>query len=80
MRWSLNLTGGIGALAPLQHVFNLFHLLKDLVKYLDRQPWSHALAAHVPYVVGCWVFFIITAFLAAILRSQEELRILVTET
>jgi hypothetical protein len=29
----------------------------------------------VPHAIGCWVFFVTTAFLAAIPRSQQELRI-----
>jgi len=79
MRWALNVTGGFGALAPLSHIFNLFDMFGHLSRYLSHQPWAQALVPHLPYAVGCWVFLITTAFLAAILRSQEELRILVTE-
>ena len=80
MRWSLNLTGGITAFGPLLHLFNLFHLVQDLMHYLARQAWSRGLAPHVPYAAGCWIFFVTTAFLAAVLRSQEELRILEAHT
>ncbi|MGD0913082.1 MAG: hypothetical protein ABR928_14385 [Terracidiphilus sp.] len=80
MRWALNLTGGIGVFAPLSHFFNLLDMFGHLTRYLSHQPWAQALAPHLPYVIGCWVFFVTTAFLAAILRSQEELRILVGQT
>jgi hypothetical protein len=80
MRWSLNITGSVSVFAPLYHFFNLFRLLKDLENFLERQPWSHSLAPHVPFAAGCWIFFVTTAFLASILRSQEELRIVVTST
>jgi hypothetical protein len=38
-----------------------------------------ALAPYAPYAIGCWLFFMITAFHAALLRSQEELHISVVE-
>jgi hypothetical protein len=79
MRWALNLTGGVGAFAPLSHLFNLFDIFGHLGRYLAHQPWAQALIPHLPYAVGCWVFFVTTAFLAAILRSQEELRVLVAQ-
>jgi hypothetical protein len=34
-----------------------------------------ALALYVPYAIGCWLFFVLTAFHAALLRSQEEMHI-----
>jgi hypothetical protein len=79
MRWAVNLTGGVGAFAPFSHLFNLFDTFGHLGKYLAHQAWAQALVPHLPYAVGCWIFFITTAFLAAILRSQEELRVLVAE-
>jgi hypothetical protein len=79
MRWSLNLTGGAGAFAPFYHLFNLFDLFGHLSRYLAHEAWAQALVPHLPYAVGCWFFIVTTGFLAAILRSQEELRILVAE-
>jgi len=79
MRWSLNLTGGSAALKPLVHFLNLIHIFSRASFRFLNQPWAHALAPYVPYVIGCWVFFVATAFHAALLRSQEELHISVVE-
>jgi hypothetical protein len=79
MRWALNLTGGLSAFAPLSHFVNFFDMFGHLARYLQHQPWAQALVPHLPYALGCWIFFVTTAFLAAILRSQEELRILVAQ-
>ena len=79
MRWSLNFTGSVSAFAPLMHVLNLFDVSVHLAHYFEHQPWAHAIAPHLPYAIGCWIFFVSTAFLAAILRSQEELRVLVAQ-
>jgi hypothetical protein len=66
MRWSLKVSGVSAAALPF------FHLLPAAVAPVLR-PWINRLSPHIPYLVGCFLFFIITAFLAAILRSQEEL-------
>ena len=79
MRWAVNLTGGLGAFAPFSHLFNWFDTFGHLGRYLAHQPWAQALVPYLPYAVGCWVFFVTTAFLAAILRSQEELRVLMAQ-
>jgi hypothetical protein len=79
MRWSLNLTGGSVAFKPLLHLLNLVHLLAPHSSHWTQHPWAQALAPYVPYAIGCWLFFIITAFHAALLRSQEELHISVVE-
>jgi hypothetical protein len=79
MRWSLNLTGGSAASAPLFHLLNLFHLFSPGSSHWMHHAWAQALAPYVPYAIGCWLFFIITAFHAALLRSQEELHISVVE-
>ena len=79
MRWSLNLTGGSVALKPLLHMLNLLHLISPGSSHWMHAPWAQALAPYVPYAIGCWLFFMITAFHAALLRSQEELHISVVE-
>jgi hypothetical protein len=43
-------------------------------------PWAQALAPYIPYAIGCWLFFMITTFHAALLRSQEELHISIVES
>jgi hypothetical protein len=79
MRWSLNLTGGSVAFKPLFHLLNLVHLIAPHSSHWMNQPWAQALAPYVPYAIGGWLFFIVTAFHAALLRSQEELHISVVE-
>jgi hypothetical protein len=79
MRWSLNLTGGSVAVKPLSHLFILFHVIGPNSAHWAHSPWAQALAPYVPYAIGCWLFFMITAFHAALLRSQEELHISVVE-
>ncbi len=79
MRWSVNLTGGSVAFKPLLHLFNFIHLISPHSSHWMQQPWAQALAPYVPYAIGCWLFFIMTAFHAALLRSQEELHISVVE-
>ncbi len=79
MRWSLNLTGGSAVLKPLLHLLNLVHLIAPHSLHWMQQPWAQALAPYVPYAIGGWLFFIITAFHAALLRSQEELHISVVD-
>jgi hypothetical protein len=79
MRWSLNLTGGSVAFKPLWHLLNLVHLIAPHSSHWMNQPWAQALAPYVPYAIGGWLFFIVTAFHAALLRSQEELHISVVE-
>ena len=64
--------------SPLSHLFNLFDIFGHLGRYLAHQAWAQALVPHLHYAVGCWIFFVTTAFLAAILRSPEGLRVLVT--
>ncbi len=79
MRWSLNLTGGSVAIKPLSHLFILFHMIAPSSSHWTHSPWAQALAPYVPYAIGCWLFFMITAFHAALLRSQEELHISIVE-
>jgi hypothetical protein len=79
MRWSLNLTGGSVAVKPLSHLFILFHVFGPNSSHWTHSSWAQALAPYVPYAVGIWLFFMITAFHAALLRSQEELHISVVE-
>lgn len=71
MRWSLTLTGVFfGILHPL------FGILGDVLR-----PYMHSMAKrlepHVPYLLGCWVFFVLAAFLAAIMGSQEDPRAII---
>ena len=66
--WSLKGTGTLVAIvAPFFHLFRASFgpLLRPIVRLL---------APHFVYLLGVWLFLLITAFLAAILRSQEELR------
>jgi hypothetical protein len=79
MRWSLKLTGGSAVFKPLWHLLNLIHLFAPHSSHWMNQPWAQALAPYVPYAIGCWLFFMITAFHAALLRSQEELHISLVE-
>jgi hypothetical protein len=69
MRWSLTVTGVFfPALHPLLGLFTAIW-----------GPYMHLLAKrfapHLPYLLGCWVFFVATAFAAAILGSQEDPRL-----
>jgi hypothetical protein len=68
MRWSLSLTGLF---------FGILHPLLGILGPILR-PYMHSmskrLGPHLPYLLGCWVFFVLTAFLAAILASQEDPR------
>lgn len=79
MRWSLNLTGGTVAAKPLWHMLFLFNLISPSSSHWTHSAWAQALAPYVIYAIGCWLFFVITAFHAALLRSQEELHISVLE-
>ncbi|MGB0065588.1 MAG: hypothetical protein WBP85_14190 [Terracidiphilus sp.] len=80
MRWSLNLTGGSVAFKPALHLFNLIHLfVPHSSHWMSHHPWAQGLMPYVPYVIGCWLFFMVTAFHAALLRSQEELHFSVVE-
>jgi hypothetical protein len=79
MRWSLRLTGGSAASTPVFHLLNLLHLFGHDSSHWMQQPWAQALVPYVPYAIGCWLFFMVTAFHAALLRSQEELHISVVE-
>jgi hypothetical protein len=74
MRWCLNLTGGSATLAPVWHLLNLV----DSTRFF-HQPWVQALMPYLPYAIGCWIFFLLTAFHAALLRSQEELHVSVVQ-
>jgi hypothetical protein len=69
MRWSLTVTGVF---------FGLLHPLLSLFGSASAA-YMHALAKrfgpHLPYLLGCWVFFVLTAFLTAILGSQEDPRL-----
>ena len=79
MRWSLNLTGGSVAFKPLWHLFYFVHWIRPGSSHWMHQPWAQALMPYAPYAIGCWLFFMMTAFHAALLRSQEELHISVVE-
>jgi hypothetical protein len=79
MRWSLRLTGGSAVTAPVFHLLNFLHLFSHGSSHWIHQPWAQALVPYIPYALGCWLFFIVTAFHAALLRSQEELHISVVE-
>ena len=81
MRWSLNLTGGSVAFKPALHLLNLIHLfVPHSSHWMSQHLWAQTLMPYVPYVIGCWLFFMVTAFHAALLRSQEELHFSVVET
>jgi len=79
MRWSLRATGGSATLPLFSHLLNFVHLLNPQSFRFLHEPWARALAPYVPYVIACWLFFMATAFHAALLRSQEELRVSVVE-
>lgn len=79
MRWSLNFTGGSVAFKPLMHLLGFIHFLVPHSSHGTTPLWAQALMPYIPYVVGGWLFFVITAFHAALLRSQEELHVSVVE-
>lgn len=79
MRWSVNLTGGSAAAAPFFHLLNFLHLLHPGSSHWMHSAWAQALAPYLPYAIGGWLFFVFTAFHAALLRSQEELHISVLQ-
>jgi hypothetical protein len=68
MRWSLTVTS----------VF--FTVLHPLYTFLESVfgPNIHSVGKrfgpHLPYLLGCWVFFVLAAFMAAIMGSQEDPR------
>jgi len=69
MRWSLRFTGLF---------FSLGYPLLDFTRSLwgpHMHFFAKRFAPHLPYLLGCWVFFVLTAFLAAILSSQEDPRL-----
>jgi hypothetical protein len=68
MRWTLPSTGAF---------FTIFWPILDLTRSLwspFMHPLAKRLAPHLPYLLGCWVFLVLAAFLAAILGSQEDPR------
>lgn len=69
MRWSFKITSALTASLLAVHQF-----LGDFFKFALRA-WFPWLQPYAPYLVGCWLFFLSMGFLAAILRSQEELRV-----
>lgn len=80
MRWSLSLTGGSAASAPVFHLLSFLHLISPgSLHWIEHHAWAQALMPYLPYAIGCWLFFVVTAFHAALLRSQEEMHISVVE-
>lgn len=68
LRWSLKGTSSFFAL-----ILPVLHLTRGFLVPIVR-PWMHGLMPHLPYLIGSWVFVVITAFFAAVLRSQELVR------
>jgi hypothetical protein len=68
-RWGVNLTA---VLMPFSHLF--FSLLPHIAK-----AWLQTFQPYLPFALGGWIFFMSSAFHAALLRSQEEVRVPLVE-